>query len=100
MVAGCVAVTIQSLIEFFAVKKFLAFKYPFSYLFKVIASSLAALLIWFWMPNDTLFSLVLLGISFVASVGVIYHYIKLFTAEDKELLKRIHPVLGGIVKYF
>ncbi len=100
MLACSIAVTLLTVAEFFTVRKYVSMKYPFGCLFKITMSAVAGLLLLTWFPVRNLTTVIIAGILYLAILLVIFHFIKLLTSEDKELLSRIHPALAVIVKHF
>ena len=100
MLAYCIAVTFQTIAEFFAIKKYVPMKYPFSYLLKIIISAIAGLLLLALIPVGNFTAVIIVGALYLVILFVIFHFVKLLAPEDKEFLSRMHPTLAAIVKYF
>ena len=100
MIAGSIAVTFQTIAEFLAVRRYVPMKYPLGYLFKITISGMGGLLLFAWFPVKNLTAVIIVGVLYLVTLFIIFHFIRLLTPEDKKFLSRMHPALAAIVKYF
>ncbi len=100
MLAGSIAVTFQTVAEFFMVRKYVPMKYPFVHLCKITLSGIGGLLLLSLFPVRNLTTVIIAGILYVITLFIIFHFIRLLSSEDKKFLSRMHPALASVVKYF
>jgi O-antigen/teichoic acid export membrane protein len=97
--AATISVIVQSIIFFHLTKKKIEIRFRLDYYLKYVASGFISIILIFVLKNiirinNNIFILILFGVSFIASYGILLVLLKSFTEEDKMLLTAIEIKFG------
>ena len=82
------------------VRKMIGIKYPFSFLFKLVAAALGGALGGVMIPGTGIISLLLRALLYILIMGLILYLLKPLNNRDQRLLEQAHPWLGRLGNKF